>query len=170
MKRQHVPSRTFTAICTALCAASALTLVTPSSTRAQTSKNDPRVGLKAGLYDAGTSSKGLELVSSVKKPSVFHPDDPGGLTYANSDLAFKGNYLYQGNFSGLQIWDISNPMKPKLTKADVCFTEQGDVSVYGNLLFVSAEATSGRTDCGMQGVSDTVSHERARGIRIISWP
>ncbi|HEY9479384.1 MAG TPA: hypothetical protein VIP79_04815 [Gemmatimonadaceae bacterium] len=166
MKRQHVPSRTFTAICTALCAASALTLVTPSSTRAQTSKNDPRVGLKAGLYDAGTSSKGLELVSSVKKPSVFHPDDPGGLTYANSDLAFKGNYLYQGNFSGLQIWDISNPMKPKLTKADVCFTEQGDVSVYGNLLFVSAENGGSRLDCGTQGVQDSVSKERMLGIRI----
>jgi hypothetical protein len=103
MKRQYVPSRGFAALCTALGAASALALASPSATYAQTHTDDPRVGLEAGLYDAATASKGLDLVSSVKKPSVFHPDDPGGLTYANSDLAFKGNYLYQGNFSGIQI-------------------------------------------------------------------
>src|SRR4029077_10084118 len=41
-----------------------------------------------------------------------------------------------------------------------------DVSVYRKLLFVSGEALNGRTDCGTQGVGDTVSHERLRGIRI----
>ena len=40
------------------------------------------------------------------------------------------------------------------------------MSVYKNLLFVSSEATTGRTDCGIQGVTDTVSAMRARGIRI----
>jgi hypothetical protein len=38
--------------------------------------------------------------------------------------------------------------------------------VYRKLLFVSGEALNGRTDCGTQGVSDTVSHDRLRGIRI----
>jgi hypothetical protein len=166
MKRQHVPSRSFAALCTALGAAAALALAAPAAAYAQAQTNDPRVGLKAGLYDAASTAKGLQLVSTVKKPSVFHPDDPGGLTYANSDLAFKGNYLYQGNFSGIQIWDISNPAKPKLTKADVCFTEQGDVSVYHNLLFVSAENGGSRLDCGTQGIQDSVSKERMLGIRI----
>jgi hypothetical protein len=166
MKRSHVPSRSLAALCTAVGAASALALAAPTATYAQAHTDDPRVGLKAGLYDAATASKGLDLVATVKKPSVFHPDDPGGLTYANSDLAFKGNYLYQGNFSGIQIWDISNPMKPKLTKADVCFTEQGDVSVYRNLLFVSAENGGSRLDCGTQGIQDSVSKERMLGIRI----
>ncbi|HEY7876781.1 MAG TPA: hypothetical protein VIC55_01070, partial [Gemmatimonadaceae bacterium] len=91
---------------------------------------------------------------------------PGGLTYANSDLAFGGHYVYQGNFSGLQIWDIANPLHPTLTDADVCFTEQGDVSVYGHLLFVSAENTGSRLDCGTQGIQDSVSKERMVGIRI----
>jgi hypothetical protein len=48
----------------------------------------------------------------------------------------------------------------------VCPGSQSDVSVYKNLLFVSGEALNGRTDCGTQGVADTVSHERLRGIRI----
>ena len=166
MKRQHVPPRTLATLCSTLCAASAFAIASPSAAHAQAKTDDPRVGLKAGLYNAATASKGLDLVSSVRKPRVFHPDDPGGLTYANSDLAFKGNYVYQGNFSGLQIWDISNPAKPKLTKADVCFTEQGDVSVYRNLLFVSAENGGSRLDCGTQGIQDSVSTKRMLGIRI----
>jgi hypothetical protein len=40
------------------------------------------------------------------------------------------------------------------------------VSVYQNLLFVSGENLSARLDCGTQGVEDTVSSVRLRGIRI----
>jgi hypothetical protein len=164
MKPRHALFRPYAVLCAALVAGASL--VAPSAARAQSNTNDPRVGLKPGLYDAGSASKGMDLVATVKKPDVFHPDAPGGLTYANSDLAFGGHYLYQGNFSGLQIWDISNPAAPKLTDADVCFTEQGDVSVYGHLLFVSAENGGSRLDCGTQGIKDTVSKERILGIRI----
>ena len=65
------------------------------------------------------------------------------------------------------MWDIGNPRKPKLRAAFVCPGSQSDVTVYGNLLFVSAEAVSGRIDCGLGGVQDEVSKDRARGIRII---
>ena len=77
-----------------------------------------------------------------------------------------GPYVFQGNWSGYQVWDISNPAKPTLRTAYVCPGSQSDVTVYHNLLFVSSEATNARVDCGMQGVPDTVSKERARGIRI----
>ncbi len=163
MTRKHSRFRTI-ALSAAALAASALTLSLPA--HAQSSTTDPRAGLKAGLYDAGVASKGLELVAHRNKPDVFHPNSPGGLTYANSDMAFGGKYLYQGNFSGFQIWDISNPIDPKLAEADVCFTEQGDVSIYGHLLFVSAENTGNRLDCGAQGVKDSVSKERFIGVRI----
>ena len=48
----------------------------------------------------------------------------------------------------------------------VCPGGQGDVSVYGNLLFMSVEQTRGRIDCGVDGVEDPVSKERFRGVRI----
>ena len=140
--------------------------VLASTVRAQSDTTDPRAHLKAGLYDAGVAAKGLELVAHRNKPDVFHPNDPGGLTYANSDLAFGGHYAYQGNFSGIQVWNIADPANPTLTSSPVCFTEQGDVSVYGHLLFVSAENTGSRLDCGTQGIRDTVSKERMVGIRI----
>ncbi|HEY7896018.1 MAG TPA: hypothetical protein VIC24_14045, partial [Gemmatimonadaceae bacterium] len=163
MTRRFASFRSPLVLCAALVAAAAFV---PLAARAQSDTNDPRAHLKAGLYDAGTAATGLELVAHVNKPDDFHPNDPGGLTYANSDLAFGGHYVYQGNFSGFQIWDVSNPMKPVLADHLVCFTEQGDVSVYGHLLFVSAENTGSRLDCGTQGIQDSVSKERMIGVRI----
>jgi hypothetical protein len=48
----------------------------------------------------------------------------------------------------------------------LCPGTQSDVTVHGNLLFESSESLNARNDCGAQGVTDTVSAERLRGIRI----
>jgi hypothetical protein len=132
---------------------------------------DPRVGLKAGWFDAGTAAWNLRLVSNTKPSKDFlNPTTPGDRRLVNSDLAFVGNYVMQGNYSGYQLWDISNPSKPTLKQAYVCPGSQSDVSVYRDakvsLAFVSGEATTGRLDCGLQGVPDSVSQDRLRGIRV----
>ena len=90
----------------------------------------------------------------------------GGLNFANSDLAFSGTHLFVGNFSGFNIYDISTPTKPALLTSVVCPGGQGDVSVHGNLLFMSVEQTRGRLDCGVAGVEAPVSKDRFRGVRI----
>jgi len=107
--------------------------------------NDPRNGLKPGFYDAGTAAEGLRLVSFSPKPPAF--DSTKGLTFINSDVAFRGHYVYQGNFSGFMIWDVANPEKPVLTAVVPCVTSQGDPTIVGNLLFISAESPGNRTDC-----------------------
>ncbi len=127
---------------------------------------DPRVGLRAGWMDAAQAAWNLRLVSTTPPSHDFLPATPGDFRFINSDLSFDGKYVIQGNFSGYQVWDISDPSHPTLHTAYVCPGSQSDVSVYRNLLFVSDEAPNGRTDCGTQGVADTVSHDRARGIRI----
>ncbi len=48
----------------------------------------------------------------------------------------------------------------------MCTGGQGDVSVMGNLLFMSVEETRGRVDCGGSGVEAPSSPERFRGVRI----
>jgi hypothetical protein len=117
--------------------------------------------------DAGEAAWNLRVVSKTPpSEKFFSPTTPGDRRLTNSDLAFSGKYAIQGNYSGVQVWDISNPAKPSLRIAYVCPGSQSDVSVYKNLLFVSGESTSGRLDCGLQGVPDTVSHDRLRGIRI----
>src|SRR6185295_10867892 len=129
---------------------------------------DPRVGLRAGWFDAAQAIWNLQHVSTTRPSEKFlNLSTPGDGRLTNSDLAFSGNFVYQGNYSGWQVWDISNPARPTLRTSYVCPGSQSDVTIYGTLLFVSAEATSGRVDCGLQGVVDTVSTERARGIRII---
>lgn len=128
-------------------------------TEAEQPSPDPRVGLKAGLFDAGDAIWNLEMVSQTPPPKDF-------IGVTNSDLAFKDNYAIQGNYNGFMVWDISNPASPELVVDFLCPASQSDVSVYGDLLFVSGEGLGGRLDCGTQGIDKTVSDERLRGIRI----
>ena len=120
---------------------------------------DPRIGLRAGDRDAGVALWNLRMVSNS-------PPTEGFVGVTNSDLAFKGNYVIQGNYNGYQVWDITNAGRPTLKHAYLCPASQSDVSVYGNLIFVSGEGQSGRVDCGTQGVEDSVSTHRLRGIRV----
>ncbi|MEN3335773.1 MAG: hypothetical protein V7641_5138 [Blastocatellia bacterium] len=142
--------------------------------------NDPRAKLKPGLFDAGEVSLGMKHLLLLKKPDAFQLDfDPNNpkvqktlgllgiadpskmpkpmqlviaqLAFANSDLAFQGHYLFQGNFYGVNIYDIANPAKAQLLTSMVCPGGQGDVSVYKNLMFMSVEQPNGRLDCGVQG-------------------
>jgi hypothetical protein len=139
-------------------------LVVPSLLAAQTypSTKDPRSNLKSGRMDAGEAAKNMRLVSFTPKPAEF--DTARGLTFINSDLAFKGKYVVQGNFAGFTIWDVSNPAKPTHVSTVSCITSQGDPSIYGNLLFVSAEGGGNRNDCAKGGVQDPKDH--MAGVRI----
>jgi len=150
----------------------ALTIVIAGAAFAQgtqviATSNDPRIGLKPGLEDAAIAARNLELIGHADRlPNFADPKDPGSFGFPNGDLGFIGNYVFQGGFNGLQVWDISNPARPTLRTSMVCPGGQGDVSLYKNLLFMSVEETRGRLDCGGGGVADTVSTERFRGIRI----
>jgi hypothetical protein len=138
---------------------------TPATTPAP--RNDARVGLRAGWFNAGEAGWNMRLVSNTPpSPDFINRNEPGDFRMINSDLSFRGNYVIQGNFGGVQVWDMSNPKQVKLVKGFVCPGSQSDVSVYKNLLFVSGEALNGRVDCGTQGVQDTVDHHRLRGIRV----
>ena len=169
--------------------------------------NDPRAKLKPGLYDAGEAAFGMKHLSLLKKPEAFQlgSDDPNSeqvkktlgtlgvpdpsmvpaafrlvfaqLAFANSDFAFQGDHLFQGNFYGVNIFDISDPAKTKLITSMLCPGGQGDVSVYKNLLFMSVEMPNGRLDCSEEGFppvmpeagkapAPDVQKDRFRGVRI----
>jgi hypothetical protein len=128
---------------------------------------DPRVGLRAGWMNAAQAAWNLRLVSTSAPAAEFmNPSEPGDFDYMNSDLAFLGHSVIQGNFRGFQVWDVSDPVHPTRTLLNICPAMQSDVSVYRQLLFVSGESLNGRIDCGTQGIQDTVSADRLRGIRI----
>ena len=160
------------ALALAACASSSSSSVggapSPAATVSATPPSpDPRVGLRAGWFNAGEAIWNLRLVSQTPPSKDFiNETTPGDRRLVNSDLAFSGNYVVQGNYSGYQVWDISNARTPTLRMSYVCPGSQSDVSIYKNLAFVSGEAITGRLDCGLQGVPDSVSKERLRGIRI----
>jgi hypothetical protein len=186
--------------------------VKPSPSAVPAGKSDPRIGLKAGLTNAGTAAQNMELLATMPKPAGFfdpkkpagdvtpperparagqpeeaeetpngakpatngetakppapRPDRGNALSFSNSDIVFKGTHLIVGSFHGFNTYDISNPKKPKLVSSTVCPGGQGDVSISGNLLFMSVEQTRGRVDCGVEGVKETVSNDRFRGVRV----
>jgi hypothetical protein len=171
-----IPAALLTAVlCAGQSAAPAEKIPNPPASKVfsnpRAGSDDPRVGLKAGLYDAGEAAFGLEKVVSLPKPPGFAPGNfiatpnpeppppdnparPPSVSYGstNSDIAFSANHLFVGNYNGINFYDIDNPSQTKLRTSLMCPGGQGDVSVYGHLLFMSAEAINGRTDCGTQGV------------------
>ena len=54
-------------ICAGLCVAAAFA-ITVTAQQAPAAKNDPRIGLKAGLKDAGEAAKNLEKIATLGKP------------------------------------------------------------------------------------------------------
>lgn len=172
--------------------------------------SDPRSKLSSGMYDAGVAASGIKHVGLLKKPEAFDvgvdPNSPmvvkalsalgisdpsqipppirmgfAGLAFANSDLAFQGNYVFMGNFYGMNIFDISDASNTKLVTSMICPGGQGDVSVYKNLMFMSVEMPNGRIDCGTQGFAadppppgaqpdmrslPSAQKDRFRGVRI----
>jgi uncharacterized protein (DUF305 family) len=169
---------------------------------------DPRVGLSAGLRDAGDASLNVSLASSLPRPNgFFDPENPSNLppikpkdededientetpqsddrseddgdlktewaerwpllSFWNTDMAFSGDVLVAGNYHGFNVYKLDQQGLPTLTSSIVCPGGQGDVSIVDDLLIMSVEQTRGRIDCGLQGVSEDISDERFRGLRI----
>jgi uncharacterized protein (DUF305 family) len=183
--------------------------------------SDPRVGLSAGLRDAGEASMNMRLVNTQPRPNgFFDPQNPSNLppikpkdedtseaadtdeaselaesdleesdevvqrsdddgdvktqwgerwpllSFWNTDIAFSKDILVAGNYHGFNIYKLDAEGVPVLTSSIVCPGGQGDVSIVDDLLIMSVEQTRGRIDCGLEGVSEDVSDERFRGLRI----
>ena len=88
------------------------------------------------------------------------------LSFSNTDMAFSDDLLVTGSYHGFNMYQLQDSGIPNLVSSVVCPGGQGDVSIVGDLLIMSVEQTRGRRDCGLQGVSEDISDERFRGIRI----
>ncbi|MEE1755357.1 LVIVD repeat-containing protein [Streptomyces sp. SP18CS02] len=65
----------------------------------------------------------------------------------NTDLAFQGTYAFAGNYDGFRIFDISDPKSPKTVAQVLCPGSQNDISVSGNLLFLSTDSSRSDNSC-----------------------
>jgi uncharacterized protein (DUF305 family) len=152
---------------------------------------DPRATLSPGVANAGEAISNLRRVISLPKPpGFFDPANPAQLQprkaakpgekaakptfaergalldFANTDMAFANGVMIAGSYHGFNVYRLGADGVPQLVSSTVCPGGQGDVSIVGRLLIMSVEEPRGRTDCGLQGVSERVSNERFRGLRI----
>lgn len=109
--------------------------------------------------EGAAASRDEDPADRVGKRSPF-------LSFANTDMAFAGDLLAVGNYHGFNLYRLGQAETPQLISSVVCPGGQGDVSIVGNLLLMSVEQTTARVDCGREGVSEDVSADRFRGLRI----
>ncbi|MGI5400626.1 LVIVD repeat-containing protein [Streptomyces sp. CA-135486] len=102
---------------------------------------DTEAAIKSGEIppvDAVVHSDNVEHLINIPKDA---------LKGTNSDLAFQGKYAYAGNYDGFRIFDISNPRAPETVAQVLCPGSQNDVSVSGDLLFLSTDSSRNDNSC-----------------------
>ncbi|MFE3071386.1 LVIVD repeat-containing protein [Streptomyces sp. NPDC059247] len=101
-------------------------------------------------------SSNIEHLANVPKDA---------LQSLNTDLAFQGKYAFAGNYDGFRIFDISNPKAPKTVAQVLCPGSQNDISVSGNLLFLSTDSSRSDNSCSSTSQPASVK-ESWEGMKI----
>ncbi|MGH2784010.1 MAG: LVIVD repeat-containing protein [Actinomycetota bacterium] len=114
-------------------------------------------------HNADVHSANMSLVGSF---------DDNGEYRSGSDIAFWGNLAAFGNLDpgGFRLLDISNPTAPKLVSQFECPGSQSDISIWGDLVFVSVDTAYFDPACtaGEASIDQFVLGNVWEGIRIVS--
>ena len=88
------------------------------------------LGAAQAGHDDDPQTKNLHPMGHIEEPaSLFH-----GSPNVHTDIAFWGDYAFQGSWLGFDIRDISAPGNPKPVSSTVCEGNQGDVVVWDDIL------------------------------------
>ncbi|WP_062436769.1 LVIVD repeat-containing protein [Herbidospora daliensis] len=120
----------------------------------------PGVAAPSPAPDAVLSSPNVKQVANIPKPGPFAaPMAP------MTDLVFTGDHAIAGNFEGFVVYDIRTPTAPKLVSQVLCPGAQNDLSVHGDLLFLSTDDPRSDDTCKSTPASPT-DPEAWEGIKI----
>ncbi|MEV7413934.1 hypothetical protein [Streptomyces sp. NPDC089919] len=133
-----------------------------------------------GTPDRGVSARTAQSVKAAiaageipGQDEIVHSDNvehlanlpKDALTGFDTDLAFQDGYAYAGNYDGFVVYDIRRPAAPRVVSQVLCPGSQNDVSVWGNLLFLSTD--SSRSDNSCNSVSQPATEKSSwEGIKI----
>ena len=103
-----------------------------------------------GLDDSGaqlapgdaTGTPNLAHLSNTPKVAPFEAEGD-----YNSDLAFENGYAFQGNYDGVQIYDVRQPDRPALASFIHCPGSQNDVTVNDGILVTSTDSVRNKAEC-----------------------
>ncbi|MGH3387400.1 MAG: LVIVD repeat-containing protein [Actinomadura sp.] len=110
--------------------------------------------------DEVSKSDNVRHLANIPKQAPFDTMDN-----LNSDIAFKGDFAFAGNYSGFAVYDIDDARRPRLVTQVVCPGSQNDISVAGNLLFLSTDSSRSNDSCDNVPQSGTIK-ESWEGIKI----
>ena len=134
--------------------------VPPERDRSEEEETDDAEGEEAaGPEGAAEASAEATQTADAESAGDQDADEEGDrprrrtplLDFANSDIAFANDLVFEGNYHGFNTYNVEDPTEPRLLASIVCPGGQGDVSIVGDLLIMSAQETRGRLDCGLQG-------------------
>ncbi|MEO3978311.1 hypothetical protein [Streptomyces sp. CAU 1734] len=117
-----------------------------SSSQERTARSAIQSGEIPGI-DEIVKSDNIEHLVNVPK---------GALKNYNTDISFQGKYAFAGNYDGFTIFDISNPASPKTVSEVLCPGGQNDISVSGDLLFLSTDSSRSDNSCNSRSQSATI--------------
>jgi len=110
--------------------------------------------------DEIASSRNVRQVAHLPKQAPFDTEFAYG-----TDIAFQGRYAFVGNYNGFVIYDIGNPRQPRVVSQVLCPGAQNDVSVYGDLLFLSTDSSRSDDSCDSAVQSASIA-ESWEGMKI----
>lgn len=115
--------------------------------------------------NAATPPRGPLAESGFAQQNMqLRDNSPRTAAVSQSDLAFWGDLAFVGYYDGFRVLDISNPSKMVELSDVECRNNQGDVSVWEDLLIISIDRPVTAEDCtGVDTPGNTAGWE---GIRI----
>lgn len=99
--------------------------------------------------DEIVSSPNMKQVVNIPKTAPLIGEGSTG-----TDIAFQGRYAFVGNYMGFTIYDIKHPKKTKIVSQVLCPGSQNDVSITGNLLFLSTDSRRSDDSCASTSQND----------------
>ncbi|MFE0736967.1 LVIVD repeat-containing protein [Streptomyces sp. NPDC058855] len=120
---------------------------------------DARAAIRSGEIpgvDEIVHTKNIQHLANVPK---------NALKGLNTDIAFQGTYAFAGNYDGFRIFDISDPKAPRSVAEVLCPGAQNDISVSGDLLFLSTDSSRSDDSCASTSQPASVK-ESWEGVKI----
>jgi hypothetical protein len=119
-----------------------------------------------GVGKSGTQLAPDEIGRSANVEHLKNIPSSGPLAGATgTDLAFQDNMAFVGNYNGFVVYDVSTPSEPRMVTQVSCPGSQNDITVSGDLLYLSTD--SSRSDDSCQSVAQPATVKSSwEGIKI----
>ena len=125
----------------------------------------PALADPGSVGKSGTQLAPDEIGLSSNFTHLSNTPHSGPLIATGSDMAFKDGKAFVGNYNGFIIYDVANAAAPKVISQVSCPGSQNDISVHGNLMFLSTDTSRSDDSCTSVAQSATVK-ESWEGIKI----